>query len=74
MLALAVGKRDTGRRLENRVLLTEGRVTLVDALLAAAVLVGLLFNAEVGWWWSDPLAGFVLVFYGVREGCAALRA
>jgi divalent metal cation (Fe/Co/Zn/Cd) transporter len=73
MLALAAGKRDTGRRLENRVLLTEGRVTLVDALLAAAVLAGLLLNAGVGWWWADPLAGFVIVFYGVREGHAALR-
>jgi divalent metal cation (Fe/Co/Zn/Cd) transporter len=74
MLALAAGKHDTGRRLENRVLLTEGRVTLVDALLAAAVLVGLLLNAGLGWWWADPLASFVLVFYGVREGRAALRA
>lgn len=73
MLALAAGKRDTGRRLGNRVLLTEGRVTLVDALLASAVLVGLVLNAGVGWWWADPLAGFVLVFYGVREGRGALR-
>jgi len=73
MLALAAGKRDTGHRLRNRVLLTEGRVTLVDAFLAAPVLIGLLLNAEAGWWWADPLAGFVLVFYGVREGRAALR-
>jgi hypothetical protein len=37
MLALAAG---TGRRLVSRVLLTEGRVTLVGSLLAAAVLIG----------------------------------
>jgi divalent metal cation (Fe/Co/Zn/Cd) transporter len=30
-----------------------------------AVLLGL--NATVGWWWADPLAGYVLVYYAVRE-------
>jgi divalent metal cation (Fe/Co/Zn/Cd) transporter len=73
MLALAGAKDSTGRRLGNRVLQTESRVTLVDAALAAAVLVGLVLNAAAGWWWADPLASFVLVVYGVREGRTALR-
>lgn len=72
MFALALGKFRTGRALNNPVLLTEGRVTLVDGLLACAVLAGLLLNAMVGWWWADPLAALVLVFYAVREGRAAL--
>jgi divalent metal cation (Fe/Co/Zn/Cd) transporter len=38
------------------------------------VLAGLLLNAMLGWWWADPLAGLVIVVYGVREGSAALRA
>jgi divalent metal cation (Fe/Co/Zn/Cd) transporter len=21
----------------------------------------------LGWWWADPLAGYVLVFYALRE-------
>jgi divalent metal cation (Fe/Co/Zn/Cd) transporter len=71
MLLLARGKHRTGTRLGNRVLLTEGRVTLVDAYLAAAVLVGLVLNALLGWWWADPLAGLVIVFYGFKEGWAA---
>lgn len=33
----------------NPVLRTEGRVTLVDAYLAGAVLVGLVLNALLGW-------------------------
>jgi len=49
------------------VLTTEGRVTLVDAILAAAVLLGLALNAAVGWWWADPAAGYVLVYYAGRE-------
>jgi divalent metal cation (Fe/Co/Zn/Cd) transporter len=46
-------------------------VTFVDAVLATAVLVGLTLNALLGWWWADPLAGFVIVLYGVKEGIAA---
>jgi divalent metal cation (Fe/Co/Zn/Cd) transporter len=74
MLLLAAGKDRTGRLLGNPVLTTEARVTLIDAALAAAVLAGLILNAALGWWWADPLAGLVIVYYGVREGRAALAA
>jgi divalent metal cation (Fe/Co/Zn/Cd) transporter len=67
MFALAAGKTHTGRRLANPVLITEGRVTVIDGLLAAAVLVGLTLNALVGWWWADPAAGLVIVYYTVKE-------
>lgn len=73
MLLLALGKRLTGQKLHNEVLLTEGRVTLVDAYLAGAVLLGLLLNALVGWWWADPLAALVIVYYGIREAIHALQ-
>ncbi|MGH8460339.1 MAG: cation transporter [Stenotrophobium sp.] len=68
MLALAAAKHATGTKLNNQVLKTEARVTLVDAYLAGAVLLGLAFNALWGWWWADPLAGLVIVFYGLSEG------
>lgn len=73
MFALAWGKGRTGSALGNRVLKTEARVTLIDGYLAVAVLAGLVLNATLGWWWADPLAGLVIVFYGAREGWAALR-
>ena len=73
MLVLAGGKARTGRALDNPVLRTEGRVTLVDGLLATAVLAGLLLNAIAGWWWADPAAAYVLVYYGQQEARAALR-
>jgi divalent metal cation (Fe/Co/Zn/Cd) transporter len=73
MLLLAYGKRVTGAALGNPVLSTEAHVTLIDALLAAAVFVGLILNALLGWWWADPLAGLVIVYYGAREGIEALR-
>jgi len=73
MFALAYGKSATGRELRNRVLETEARVTVIDGILAISVLVGLSLNAAAGWWWADPVAAFVIVYYGLREGRAALR-
>jgi divalent metal cation (Fe/Co/Zn/Cd) transporter len=67
MFALAAGKARTGQALGNPVLRTEGRVTLIDGILATAVLLGLVLNAALGWWWADPAAGYVLVFYAARE-------
>lgn len=71
MLALAWGKLAVGQALGNAVLLTEARVTLIDAALAGAVLIGVGLNALFGWWWSDPVAGTAIVAYGIREGRAA---
>jgi divalent metal cation (Fe/Co/Zn/Cd) transporter len=48
MLCLAFGKARTGAELGNPVLKTEGRVTLIDAYLAGAVLLGLMLNAAQG--------------------------
>ena len=73
MLLLAWGKKLAGEQLGNPVLATEAHVTLIDAYLAGAVLVGLLLNALFGWWWADPLAGLVIVYYGAREGSEAWR-
>jgi divalent metal cation (Fe/Co/Zn/Cd) transporter len=40
---------------------------MIDGILAVAVLLGLVLNALAGWWWADPAAGYVLVYYALRE-------
>src|SRR6202795_3169541 len=67
MFTLAAGKARTGRALDDPVLRTEGRVTAIDGILAVAVFLGLVLNAVAGWWWADPAAGYVLVYYAARE-------
>jgi divalent metal cation (Fe/Co/Zn/Cd) transporter len=67
MFALAAGKRDTGAQLGNPVLQTEARVTVIDAALAATVLLGVALDAAAGWWWADPLSAMVILVYGLRE-------
>lgn len=67
MFALAAAKTKIGTALHSQVLKSEGRITLIDGILATAVMVGLALNAVAGWWWADPLAGYVLLFYSIRE-------
>jgi divalent metal cation (Fe/Co/Zn/Cd) transporter len=73
MLWLSFAKRRTGLELNNPVLVTEAKVTLIDGYLATAVLAGLVLDAVAGWWWADPMAGLVIVYYGIVEGVHALR-
>jgi len=73
MTLLGVAKRRTGSKLGNSMLQTEAKVTLVDAALAAALLVGLGLNAVLGRWWADPLAALALAALAVKEGLEALR-
>jgi divalent metal cation (Fe/Co/Zn/Cd) transporter len=73
MFALANGKSRTGAVLNNPVLRAEARLTMIDGILATAVLLGLVLNAIVGWWWADPLAGYVLLYYAVTEARQSLR-
>ena len=42
-------------------------MTVIDGTLAAAVLLGVVLNAVLGWWWADPLSAVVILIYGVRE-------
>jgi divalent metal cation (Fe/Co/Zn/Cd) transporter len=73
MFSLGAGKFRTGRALGNPVLLTEGRVTFVDGLLAVAVLLGLALDLALGWWRADPVAGYVIVYYAIREAVEIFR-
>ena len=74
MFALAYGKKRVGTALDNPVLLTESRVTVIDGLLACAVLLGLALNTVLGWWWADPAAALMIVYYAIREARAILTA
>lgn len=51
----------------------EGRQNILCAMLAGALLVGLVGNAVAGAWWLDPLVGLLIAGVAAREGLDAWR-
>ena len=72
MPALAMAKRRTGQRLEDRVVVADSAETLLCSYLSAVLLAGLLL-ARFGLWWADPLAALVIAGLALREGREAWR-
>lgn len=67
MFLLASAKAKVGRVLDNPIVRAEAKVTFIDGVLATSILVGLVLNAALNWWWADPVAGFVVMYYALRE-------
>lgn len=65
-------KRRVAARLGSGALEAEARQTRVCAYLSAILLGGLGFNAWLGWWWADPVAGLVMVPLIAWEGWQAI--
>ena len=68
MPLLGRAKQRVGERLGSGATAGEGAQNLLCAYMAAGVLVGLAFNAALGWWWLDPVVGLVIAAVAVREG------
>jgi divalent metal cation (Fe/Co/Zn/Cd) transporter len=67
MPLLAWLKRRNGRRLGSTSVVADSSQTLLCTYLSAVLLIGLLLNATVGWWWADPLAALVIAALALRE-------
>lgn len=73
MFGLAWRKRSVSAAMGNHPLVTEARMTLLDGLLAAAVLFALLANAAFDVWWADPVAALAIALVALREAVDAWR-
>ena len=73
MPVLAWQKRKVASQIGSRALAADALETLACSYLSFALLVGLGLNAWVGWWWADPLAALLMVFFLVREGWEAIE-
>lgn len=73
MPLLGVLKRRTGSALGSQMLLADAAESLFCAYLSATVLVGLLLNAALGWWWADPVAALAVVPLVIKEGMEAFE-
>jgi divalent metal cation (Fe/Co/Zn/Cd) transporter len=73
MPPLAAAKARVGVKLNSAATRSEGRQNLLCAYLSAALLVGLVANAALGWWWADPAAALVIAVAAIDEGRDAWR-
>jgi divalent metal cation (Fe/Co/Zn/Cd) transporter len=73
MPLLAWLKRRNGRRLGSMSVVADSSQTVLCTYLSAVLLVGLVLNATVGWWWADPLAALVNAALALREAGEAWR-
>jgi divalent metal cation (Fe/Co/Zn/Cd) transporter len=73
MPLLARAKRRVGRKLHSSATVSEASQNMICAYLSIALLVGLLANALVGWWWADPVAALVIAVVAAREGIESWR-
>lgn len=70
---LSIAQRRAGRELGSASAVADSKQTMLCTYLSAAVLVGLVLNGVLGWWWADPVAALVLAALAVREGRNAWR-
>jgi divalent metal cation (Fe/Co/Zn/Cd) transporter len=68
MFGLAAAKRRVGVGLASDPLRAEARMTFLDGVLATGVLLSLMANAVLGWWWADVAATLLVAAAAFAEG------
>lgn len=71
MPLLAAAKRRVGLRLGDNLILADAAETRICVLLSVSTFAGLALFALTGAAWLDPVAGFVIAVFAVREGIEA---
>ncbi|MCK5246934.1 cation transporter [Candidatus Bipolaricaulota bacterium] len=73
MPLVSIGKIRAARRLKSVALLAEAKETLACSYLSLTLLLGLLLNSTLGWWWADPVAALLMVPWITKEGIEGLQ-
>ena len=71
MPSVSLLQRRTGHELGSHSAVADSKQTLLCTYMSGVLLVGLVLNATLGWWWADPLSALVIAGLAVREGIAA---
>lgn len=70
---LSWAERRTGRELGSTSAVADSKQTLLCTYLSAVLLLGLVLNSTLGWYWADPVAALVIAAVAVKEGREAWR-
>lgn len=66
-------QRRAGHQLGSNSAVADSKQTLLCTYMSAVLLIGLVANSQLGWWWADPAAAFGIAALAVREGINAWR-
>lgn len=70
---LSYAQRRAGRELGSASAVADSKQTLLCTYLSGVLLVGLLLNSLLGWWWADPVVALIIAAVAVKEGREAWR-
>jgi divalent metal cation (Fe/Co/Zn/Cd) transporter len=73
MPILSRAKKRVAKALDSAAMQADAKQTDFCVYLSAILLVGLLLNAALGWWWADPVAGLVMTPIIAKEGVEGVK-
>ena len=73
MPVLSRAKKKVANELRSSAMHADAKQTDFCVYLSAILLVGLVLNAALGWWWADPAAALIMVPLIAKEGVEAMK-
>ena len=73
MPSVAWGKLRAAAHLGSASLRAEAKETLACSYLSFTLLLGLVANAAIGWWWADPVAALLMIPWLAKEAVEGIR-
>jgi divalent metal cation (Fe/Co/Zn/Cd) transporter len=74
MPLLSRAKKKVGTDLGSAAMHADAKQTDFCVYLSLILLLGLVLNATLGWWWADPAAALIMVPIIAKEGIDGTRA
>jgi divalent metal cation (Fe/Co/Zn/Cd) transporter len=73
MVVLGTARRRVGLALPSAPKVSNSTLTLLDGGLAAGVLLALVLDLTLGWWWPDPVVALLVAALATKEGLDGWR-
>ena len=73
MPLLSRAKKKVGNELGSAAMHADAKQTDFCVYLSAILLLGLVLNAALGWWWADPVSALIMVPLIAKEGVEAMN-
>ena len=74
MPLLSRAKKKIGSSLSSAAMRADAKQSDFCVYLSVILLIGLLLNAGLNWWWTDPVAALIMVPIIAKEGIDGIKA